>query len=167
MGAHHGHKSGAQSAGTLLIRHRLIVRFSDCDPLGHVNNAKYLTYLEQARIALWRRQAGMELRDAAMSGGRRGEGFILARTEIDFRSPAHDGDELEVRLTLEGFGRTSATYSYEVVDVPTDRSVVSARSVLVWYDYEASRPVPLSDATKAQLSAAIEGTTVGQYPALE
>ena len=46
------------------------------------------------------------------------EGFILARTEIDFRSEAHEGDELEVRLTLDGFGRTSAAYSYEVVDVP-------------------------------------------------
>ena len=40
--------------GPLLLRHRLQVRFSDCDPLGHVNNAKYLTYLEQARLVLWR-----------------------------------------------------------------------------------------------------------------
>jgi acyl-CoA thioester hydrolase len=140
----------------LLIRHRLVVRFSDCDPLGHVNNAKYLTYLEQARIALWRRQAGLELRDAAASGGRRGEGFILARTEIDFRSPAHDGDELEVRLNLEGFGRTSTTYSYEIVDVPTGRLVVTAKSVLVWYDYEHSRPIPLPDDKKALLSATVE-----------
>lgn len=137
---------------TPLIRHRLSVRFSDCDPLGHVNNAKYLTYLEQARIALWRQQAGLELRDAAASGGRRGAGFILARTEIDFRSPAHDGDELEVRVSLEGFGRTSLTYLYEIIDVPTGRQVSTARSVLVWYDYEAGRPIPLPDGTKALLS---------------
>ena len=93
-------------APILLIRHRLLVRFSDCDPLGHVNNAVYSTYLEQARIVLWRAQAGLELRRAASGQG--GESFILARTEIDFRSEAHDGDELEVRLSLEGFGRTSA-----------------------------------------------------------
>ena len=62
------------------------VRFSDCDPLGHVNNAVYSTYLEQARIVLWRRQAGFELRRAASGKQPRGEGFILARTEIDFRS---------------------------------------------------------------------------------
>ena len=142
-------------APALLIRHRLIVRFSDCDPLGHVNNAKYLTYIEQARIALWREQAGLELRDAAANGGRRGQGFILARTEIDFRAPAHDADELEVRLSLVGFGRTSTTYSYEIVDVPTGRLMVTARSVLVWYDYELSRPIPLPDDKRALLSVPV------------
>jgi acyl-CoA thioester hydrolase len=134
----------------LLIRHRLTVRFSDCDPLGHVNNAVYSTYLEQARFALWRAQAGVELRRAARGEGR--EGFILARTEIDFRSEAHEGDELEVRLTLDGFGRTSAAYSYEVVDAPTGRLVADAKSVQVWYDYQAKKPVILSPDLKELLS---------------
>jgi acyl-CoA thioester hydrolase len=134
----------------LLIRHRLTVRFSDCDPLGHVNNAVYSTYLEQARFALWRAQAGVELRRAARGEGR--EGFILARTEIDFRSEAHEGDELEVRLTLDGFGRTSAAYSYEVVDAPTGRLVANAKSVQVWYDYQAKKPVILSPDLRERLS---------------
>jgi acyl-CoA thioester hydrolase len=134
----------------LLIRHRLAVRFSDCDPLGHVNNAVYSTYLEQARFALWRAQAGVELRRAARGEGR--EGFILARTEIDFRSEAHEGDELEVRLTLDGFGRTSAAYSYEVVDAPTERLVANAKSVQVWYDYQAKTPVVLTADLKERLS---------------
>lgn len=133
------------------------MRFSDCDPLGHVNNAAYSTYLEQARIALWRKQADMELRRAPRGAGVRGEGFILARTEIDFRSEAHDGDELEVRLSLEGFGRTSATYVYEIVHVPTGRLVAAARTVQVWYDYDAGKPVPLSEETKAKLSVPVAG----------
>ena len=135
---------------TLLIRHRIAVRFSDCDPLGHVNNAVYSTYLEQARIVLWRAQAGIELRRAAMGQG--SEGFILARAEIDFRSPAHDGDELEVRLMLDRFGRTSAAYSYEVVDVPSGRLVVNAKSVQVWYDYRAKKPAVLSEELKEVLA---------------
>ena len=139
---------------TWLIRLRIAVRFSDCDPLGHVNNATYSTYLEQARIVLWRKQAGFELRNAAQRGGRR-EGFILARAEVDFRSQARDGDELEVRLALERFGRTSATYVYEIIDVPSGRLVVAAKTVQVWYDYEAERPVPLTDATKALLSVPV------------
>jgi acyl-CoA thioester hydrolase len=141
-----------QGSGPWLIRHRLVVRFSDCDPLGHVNNARYSTYLEQARIVLWRKQAGFELRSAAQARGRRGEGFILARTEIDFRSQAHDGDELEVRLGLEGFGRTSATYRYEIVMTESGRLVASAKTVQVWYDYDAGKPVPLTEATKTLLS---------------
>jgi acyl-CoA thioester hydrolase len=141
-----------------LIRYRVIVRFSDCDPLGHVNNAKYSTYLEQARIVLWRKQLDFELGRALAPGEMRGEGFILARTEIDFRSEAHDGDELEVRLRLAGFGRTSATYAYEVVDVPSGRLVAAARTVQVWYDYDAGRPVPLSEETKARLRTPVHQT---------
>ena len=138
-----------------LIALRLTVRFSDCDPLGHVNNAVYSTYIEQARIVLWRRQAGLELRRAASGRQPRGEGFILARTEIDFRSEAHDGDELEVRVSLEGFGRTSAKYGYEILHVESGRLVAAAKTVQVWYDYDAGRPVPLSDETKAKLSVPV------------
>ena len=138
-----------------LLTLRLTVRFSDCDPLGHVNNAVYSTYLEQARIVLWRRQAGFELRRAGSGRQPRGEGFILARTEIDFRSEAHDGDELEVRVSLESFGRTSAKYGYEIVDAATGRLVAGARTVQVWYDYDAGRPVPLTDQTKAKLSTPV------------
>jgi len=139
----------------VLIAHRLTVRFSDCDPLGHVNNAVYSTFLEQARIVLWRKQAGFELRRAASGRHPRGEGFILARTEIDFRSEAHDGDELEVQLSLEGFGRTSARYSYAIVDVKSGRLVAEAKSVQVWYDYDAGTPVPLTDEIKSRLSVAV------------
>lgn len=138
------------TAPILLIRHRLMVRFSDCDPLGHVNNAVYSTYLEQARIVLWRTQAGLELRRAASGQG--GESFILARTEIDFRSEAHDGDELEVRLSLEGFGRTSARYVYEIVDVASGRLVAAAKTVQVWYDYDLRKPAVLTEENKARLS---------------
>ena len=40
--------------------HRLEVRFRDCDPMGHANNAVYLTYLEQARFAHWREVWGFD-----------------------------------------------------------------------------------------------------------
>ena len=139
-------------AASPLIKLRIEVRFSDCDPLGHVNNATYSTYLEQARIVLWRRQGGFELRSAAQTGGKRGEGFILARTEINFRSQAHDGDELEVRLSLEGFGRSSATYTYEIVHVESGRLVADAKTVQVWYDYDAEKPKPLTDDLRGTLS---------------
>ena len=143
--------------GTILLRHRLVVRFSDCDPLGHVNNAVYLTYLEQARIVLWRAQVGSLSR--LRPDGTRGEGFILARAEVDFRSQAHDGDELEVRLALAGFGRSSATYEYEIADVATGRLVAEAKTVQVWFDYDAGTSVPLSDETRRKLSRVVDTQT--------
>lgn len=138
-----------------LLRHRLIVRFSDCDPLGHVNNAVYLTYLEQARIVLWRAQIGLFWSRRAAEGLPRGEGFILARVEIDFRSQAYDGDELEVRLGLAGFGRTSATYEYEIVNAQAGEIIATARTVQVWFDYDGGKPVPITDELKAKLTTTV------------
>jgi acyl-CoA thioester hydrolase len=145
-------EAGGRDAVTdpILIRHRLTVRFSDCDPLGHANNAVYLTYLEQARLLLWRGQFGFSSRPPA-EGRRRGTNFILARAEIDFRAQAFDTDELEVRMRLAGFGRSTATYDYEIVEVASGRTIATARTVQVWFDYDENRSVPLEEDFKAVL----------------
>jgi acyl-CoA thioester hydrolase len=138
----------------ILFRHRITARFSDCDPLGHVNNAVYLTFLEQTRLLLWRAQYGFTSR--LPKDGKRGEGFILARAEVDFRSQAYDTDELEVRLALAGFGRTSATYEYEIVHVATGRLVAAAKTVQVWFDYDANTPMPINEELRERLSRPVD-----------
>lgn len=125
-----------------LIRLRLIVSFRDCDPYGHVNNAVYLTYLESARFALWRAQGV--------------DGVILARAEVDYRAQATYGEELEVRARLEGFGRTSFRYEYEIVDVTTGQVVVLAKTVQVHFNYTTQQPVELSEETRAKLQTPVE-----------
>ena len=134
----------------LLVTHRLQVRFRDCDPLGHVNNAVYLTYLEQARFNLWRAQLGFQAKSAA-DAGPRGIGFILARVECDFRAQAKYGDDLDVKLSLGAFGRSSFTYTYEIVNATTGQLMAGAKTVLVWFDYDAQKPTPIDDETKARL----------------
>jgi len=138
---------------SVLIRHRLPVRFRDCDPLGHVNNAAYLTYLEQARFALWRAQTDFLGRPG---NGPRGCGFIMARAEVDFRAQARYGDELEIRLSLAAIGRTSFTYTYDVVRVPDETIIASAKTVQVWFDYDAERPVPISDDIRTKLARPVD-----------
>ncbi len=100
-----------------IYSHRLDVRFRDCDALGHVNNAVYLTYLEQARLQCWRALWGFGEADSTVPG------VIMARAEIDYRMPAHYGQTLEIRIALAAIGRTSFTYDYEIVDdgQPDDR----------------------------------------------
>ncbi len=137
-----------------LITHRLTVRFRDCDPLGHVNNAVYLTYLEQARFNLWRAQFGFVAR-AAGEGGRRGVGFILAKAEVDFTAQARYGDELEVRLGLDSVRRSSFTYVYEIVNVATQQVIAKARTVQVRFDYDAQQPVAVDDALREMLAQAV------------
>ena len=120
--------------------HRLEVRFRDCDPMGHVNNAVYLTYLEQTRFSHWRSLWGFGT--PQLPAGR--PGVILARAECDYKRPAKYGDVLEIRLTVAELGRTSFRYEYEIVDAE-GRTVVTAKTVQVMYDYTSARPVPIPD----------------------
>jgi acyl-CoA thioester hydrolase len=126
--------------------HTLEVRFRDCDPMGHVNNAVYLTYLEQARFAHWRAAwgFGFDQRPPELPG------VILARAEIDYKRPARYGDRLEVAIGLERIGRTSFTYRYEVRD-QAGQLVATATTVQVMYDYSTGTPVRVPDEIRRKL----------------
>jgi len=126
------------------------VRFRDCDPMGHVNNAVYLTYLEQTRFAHWRGLWG------AGTGATHPDvpGVIMARAEIDYRVPAKYGDVLDIRLQVAAIGRTSFTYAYEIVDA-TGRTVAQARTVQVMYDYASGQPVPVSERVRELLTGQV------------
>jgi len=139
----------------VLHKHLVDVRFADCDPLGHVNHAVYLTYLEQARFSLWRRLWGFTGETARTAAG--GVGLILARAECDYRIPATYGDTLEVSLALASIGRTSFTYEYEIADAAAPRVMATARTVIVLYDYTAAKPVVIDDARRAELSTSFLG----------
>ena len=124
-------------------RHRLSVRFRDCDAMGHVNNAVYFTYLEQCRLLFWREQTGLPSPHTRL---------IVARAECDYRAAAVFGDELEVRLTVDGIGRSSFTLAYDIVNVATGQQVAQGKTVMVSYDYNAGKSVPLTAATRALLT---------------
>jgi acyl-CoA thioester hydrolase len=125
-----------------IARHRLSVRFRDCDAMGHVNHAVYFTYLEQCRLTFWREATGAPHPHARV---------IIARAECDYRAPAHFGDEVEVRMRVGAIGRSSFTLEYEIALAGGGRLVASAATVMVSYDYDAAAAVPLPDATRALL----------------
>lgn len=120
--------------------HTLEVRFRDCDPMGHANNAVYLTYLEQTRFAHWRSLWGFGTPQLPKGM----PGVILARVEADYKRPARYGETLEIRLTVAEIGRTSFRYEYEIVD-GEGRTILTAKTVQVMYDYVAEKPVPIPD----------------------
>ncbi len=123
-------------------RHRLSVRFRDCDAMGHVNHAVYFTYFEQGRLTFWR-----EVTSTPSPHTR----VIIARAECDYRAPAHFGDELEVRVRVGHIGSSSFTLEYEIVQVHGAALVATGRTVMVSYDYVAGASVPLPDVTRALL----------------
>ena len=125
------------------FEYELEVLFRDCDPMGHVNNAVYLTYLEAARFAWWRNTFGAR--------GLTEHGFIVARVEIDYRKAALPGDRLLVRLRVEDIGRSSFKVGYEILNARTRELVAEAKSVQVAFDYAQGKSVPISAILRAKL----------------
>jgi acyl-CoA thioester hydrolase len=121
------------------------LRFRDLDAVGHVNNVVYLTYMETARIQWWIDVTGH--RDF------RNFGMILARTEIDYKSPASWGDRVEVGVRCASMRRSSFVLEFRVAEPDGGRVFAEARKVLVHYDYEAGRSVPLPEALREKLKA--------------
>ena len=127
------------------------VRFRDMDSMGHVNNAVYLTYFENARIAYWRAVPGVR--------SRRNLDYILARAECDFRSPVTLDDELFCHIRVAWFGRTSFAFEFLLRDERTGRVAAEGRTVQVMYDYAARKAEPLDPDVKAAI-AEFEGRSI-------
>ena len=112
-------------------------RFRDTDAMGHVNNAVYLSYLELARMEYVRR-----VFDVTHYSG---VDFILARAEVDYRSPTMPGETLLVGIRVTRLGGASFDFSYRVEDKASGRLVAEAKTVQVCYDYRANKVKRLSD----------------------
>ena len=121
------------------------VPWHELDAAGHVNNAVYLSYFEMARTRLYMR----------LRGGSRWQDLdiILARTEIDYRSPAAFQETLEIRVWPGQVGRTSFGLRYEVREKETGRLVAEGASVQVCFDYAKNEKKPVPDAVRAALLA--------------
>jgi acyl-CoA thioester hydrolase len=127
------------STSECAYRHRLSVRFRDCDAMGHVNHAVYFTYLEQCRLTFWRELTGKAAPNTRV---------IVARAACDYKAPAFFGDELEVRLWVGDIGRSSFGLEYDIVHVEKSHLVATGKTVLVSYDYAAGKSTPLPAAAR-------------------
>lgn len=116
----------------------VLVRFRDTDALGHVNNAVYLSYIEMVRFEYVK--TVFKIRDW------REIDFIVARAEVDYRSPAYVGETLVASGRVCRLGGASFDMEYRIVDKATGRLVAQAKTVQVCYDYQNSRVKRLSEA---------------------
>jgi acyl-CoA thioester hydrolase len=124
------------------------IRWRDQDAYGHVNNAVYLTYLEEVRDE-WLERALGDSGDAW--------GYVTARVAIDFRRELTQDDEAIVaRLWLTRIGTSSVTTREEIVTVGGELAA-EAEAVLVARDTETGRSRPLSDAERAALERELGG----------
>ena len=129
--------------GTFTHRVDITVRFADTDAMGHVNNAKYLTYCEIARIRYWTDVTG----EPIALGTEGAESLILAEARITYRAPAFHGEVVTVETRATRIGRSSFTLEHRLlacVAGEAPRLVAVSESILVRYDYASGLPVALS-----------------------
>ncbi|MDT0465556.1 MULTISPECIES: acyl-CoA thioesterase [Streptomyces] len=108
--------------------YRCPLRWADMDAYGHVNNAVFLRYLEEARIDFLRRP------DKQFQ-----QGSVVARHEIDYkRQLVHRHEPVDIELWVTEVKAASFTIAYEVKD--PDQIYVRASTVVVPFDFERQRP---------------------------
>ena len=120
-----------------VFRHRLRVRYGECDAQGVVFNANYLAYFDHLLTEFWREAAGgyQAMVDA-------GTDMVVAESRIRFLSPAAFDDELEFELRVARLGNTALTCR---IDASTDgRAVVQGEMRHVFIDpaTKAKQPIP-------------------------
>lgn len=116
------------------------VRWSDMDVYGHVNNSRFLTLYEEARVAL------MFVRARAQGLTSFEEGVVISRHEVDYLRPVDYGDPVRIELWVEEIRPSRFTIAYELFAGSTVAS--RARSVCVPFDLAAGRPRRLADSER-------------------
>jgi acyl-CoA thioester hydrolase len=127
--------------------HPIEVRYGDLDPQGHVNNAKYLTYFEQARvyylIQLGLFNKGQSFRDV---------GIIIADIHITFQTPARYDDRIKVGVRTSKIGNKSMTVDQCVMNADTGEVFAAGTVILVTFDYREHKTISVPDEWREKIS---------------
>ena len=134
------------------FHHPIEVRYGDLDPQGHLNNAKFMTFFEQARIQYIRHlglfKAGQSFMDI---------GVILADIHIAYKKPVEWGTPVKVGVRTLKIGNKSMTVEQTVVHAETEELYAIGEAVMVAYDYHAGKSIPIPDEWREAVRQ-LEGT---------
>jgi acyl-CoA thioester hydrolase len=134
--------------------HPIEVRYGDLDPQGHVNNAAYLTYMEQARLKYYERLGLFEGRDFLKLG------VILAEASCSYKAPILYGTSIHVGVRTVRLGNKSFEMEYAIENPKSGETLATGKTVQVAFDYHAHQSIPIPE-TWREILTEFEG------PALE
>jgi acyl-CoA thioester hydrolase len=124
-----------------IYRQERRVSWSDLDPAGHVNNARYLNYLEDCAIADARSRGWPVARMLEESGF----AIVARRYRIEYHEPAHLDEMLEVATWISDVRRASAVRHYTVHRETGGTLLARARALWAWIDPASGRPVRIPE----------------------
>jgi len=114
----------------------IAIRFSDIDAVGHVNNAVYLTYFEEARIKYWRDIVHWDMSE---------EGVIVGRSEVNYLKPILLHDEIACYVRTSRIGNSSFDVAYVLVKITPQGEEIctTGKTVCISYNYFANKSIPI------------------------
>jgi acyl-CoA thioester hydrolase len=133
---------------------KIKVRFSDLDAMQHVNNATYLSYLEEARIDYFNKLFNRRKESLDFEA-------VVGRIEINYIFPIVLGDKVEVFTRVSKLGNKSVDVEHIIAICKNSKFVKAATAVtkLVYYDYKAQTTMVIPVVEKEVISN-FEGLTV-------
>jgi acyl-CoA thioester hydrolase len=127
--------------------HPIEVRYGDLDPQGHLNNAKYLTYFEAARIDYFTHLGlftpGQSFLDI---------GVIMAEARVIYHAAVQFGTPVKVGVRTSKIGNKSMTVEQNIVHAETGEVLASGQVVLVAFDYHTNRTLPVPEKMRETIS---------------
>ncbi len=115
------------------------VRYGDLDPQWHVNNSRFLTFIESARLAyiqklgLWDGKSFMEL------------GLIVADVHLTYLEPVQLGQNIRVGVKATRIGNKSLDFEYQIEDADSGKVLFTAKTIMVAYSYHTLSTIRVSD----------------------
>lgn len=117
------------------------LRFQDLDAAGHLNNAVYVTVIEEARVAYL--EDVLDLSLAEMS-------IVVAGLSVDYQRPVTEPTSITVETTVSSLGSTSFDMTYTLYH--GDSVVATAETTQVTVDPGSREPVDLPEAWRTGLA---------------
>ncbi|NHF64843.1 acyl-CoA thioesterase [Xanthomonas hortorum] len=126
----------------VLARIPISVRWRDMDSMGHVNNAKYISYLEEARVRWMLGVDGVSMTDRIAP--------VVAATNVNYKRPLVWPNDILVELFVERLGSSSITIGHRILDQKDEGVLYSdGNVVVVWIDTQTGKSASLPDAVRA------------------
>ena len=125
--------------------HRVPVRFSDLDVLGHVNHIAFFDFLENGRIAYYFQVLGLTSVQQIR--------FVLVDLRIQYLAQAHYGMTVRILVRTTWLKRSSSGFVFAVMDDATGQHLAEGSGIQVYFDLQANCPEPLPDEYRERLIA--------------
>ena len=123
------------------------IRYSDIDAQGHVNNGRFLSYFEQARmqylvkLGLWDGKSFLDL------------GLIVADIHLSYLAPLYLGQSIRVAIRVSRLGNKSLDFAYQIEDEQTGQVAARCETVMVAYDYHTNKSIPVPGEWRQKITA--------------